>query len=82
MTVTANEVKQRGVSLFDELLEKFDEVIINFRGKKKYVVLDIERYKELRALELDNAYKEVMQEYKDGDYHTDLKKHLDAITNV
>jgi len=82
MTVTANEVKQRGVSLFDELLEKFDEVIINFRGKKKYVVLDIERYKELRALELDNAYKEVMQEYKDGAYHTDLKKHLDAITNV
>ena len=70
MTVSANEVKQRGVSLFGELLEKFDEVVINFRGKKKYVVMDIERYKMLRALELDNAYREVMEDVKNGNYKT------------
>ena len=68
MTVSANEVKKRGVSLFGELLEKWDEVIINFRGQKKYVVMDIERYKELRALELDRAYEEVMEDYKKGNY--------------
>jgi len=68
MTVSANEVKRRGVSLFGELLEKWDEVIINFRGQKKYVVMDIERYKELRALELDKAYAEVMEDYKKGNY--------------
>ena len=68
MTVSANEVKKRGVSLFGELLEKWDEVIINFRGQKKYVVMDIERYKELRALELDKAYAEVMEDYKKGNY--------------
>jgi len=68
MTVSANEVKKRGVSLFGELLEKWDEVIINFRGQKKYVVMDIQRYKELRALELDKAYAEVMEDYKKGNY--------------
>jgi len=56
MSITANEVKQKGVSIFKEILEKFDEVVIEVRGKKKYVVMDIERYKPLRALELDDAY--------------------------
>ena len=70
MTVTANDVKQRGVSLFGELLEKFDEIVVNVRGKKKYVVMDIERYKQLRALELDEAYREVMADVANGDYKT------------
>lgn len=47
MVVMANEVKTKGVSLFDKLFEKDDEVIINVRGKNKYVVIDIERYKTL-----------------------------------
>ncbi|MEO1957960.1 MAG: hypothetical protein ABGX23_00235 [Nautiliaceae bacterium] len=34
MVINANEVKKRDVSIFKELLKKFDEVIINFRGKK------------------------------------------------
>ena len=80
MTVTANDVKQRGVSLFGELLEKFDEVIIGVRGKKKYVVMDIERYKTLRALELDNAYREVMKEVEQGEYKTQTaQEHLQSL---
>jgi len=82
MTVTANDVKQRGVSLFGELLEKFDEIVIGVRGKKKYVVMDIERYKTLRALELDDAYQEVMQEVERGEYHSDVNKHLAEIDHV
>ena len=56
MTISANDVKTKGVSLFTDLLSKFDELVINVRGKNKFVVLDIERYKELRANELDLAY--------------------------
>ena len=48
MIINANEIKTKGVSIFANLLEKFDELIINVRGKNQYVVLDIERYKELR----------------------------------
>ena len=80
MSITANEVKQKGVSIFKEILEKFDEVVIEVRGKKKYVVMDIERYKTLRALELDDAYQEVMQEVERGAYKTQtVQEHLQSL---
>lgn len=65
MTISANEVKTKGVSLFSNLLEKFDELVISVRGKQKFVVLDIERYRELRAKELDMAYIETMEDIKE-----------------
>ena len=38
--------KTKGVSIFwNSSWKKFDELIINVRGKKSNVVLDIERYK-------------------------------------
>lgn len=77
MTINANEVKIKGVSLFGNLLEKFDELIINVRGKDKYVVLDIERYKEFRQNELDLAYIKTMQDIKEGNYKVQsAKEHL------
>jgi len=80
MVVSANEVKKRGVSLFGELLEKFNEVVVAVRGEKKYVVIDIERYKKMRAMELDKAYKEVMEDYKRGDYRVvSAKEHLNSL---
>lgn len=66
MVVTANEVKQKGVSLFDSLLAKAQEVFINVRGKEKFVVVEIERYKELRALELDRAYLDALSDIENG----------------
>ncbi len=68
MIITANEVKKKGVSVFESMLKKADELIINVRGKSKYVVLDIERYNEFRQNELDIAHMKVMQDIKDGKY--------------
>ncbi len=80
MIINASEVKRRGVSVFEELLKKFDEIIINVRGKNRYVVVDIERYKKLRALELDQAYKEVMEDIKRGDYKVvSAKEHIKSL---
>ena len=70
MTINANEVKTKGVSVFDNILNKFDELIINVRGKDKYVVIDIERYKEFRESELDIAHMKAMQDIKAGNYKT------------
>lgn len=70
MIVAANEVKTKGVSLFGKVLEKADELIINVRGKNKYVVLDIERYNEFRQNELELAHFKVMQDMKEGRYKT------------
>ena len=65
--IAASEVKRRGVSVFEEILEKFSQTVISVRGEKKYVVMNIERYEELRAKELDLAYKEVMEDVANGD---------------
>ena len=82
MIVNANEVKKKGVSVFDSLLDKSNELIINVRGKNKYVVLDIDRYKELRTDELDLAYIKTMQDLKDGNYKVQTaQEHILEITN-
>ncbi len=80
--ISASEVKKRGVKIFAEALEKADEVTINVRGKNKYVVMSIERYEELRAKELDALYSEIMEDIKNGKYHTDIEKHIKNIENV
>jgi predicted DNA-binding protein len=56
------------------------------RGKEKYVVLDIERYRAFREKELDLAYMEAMEDIRQGDYKVqsakehiaDLEKMLDS----
>ena len=80
MIVIANEVKTKGVSLFDSLLQKVEEVVINVRGKNRFVVMDIERYKELRALELDRAHELAMEDIKAGRYKTlSSKEHIEEM---
>ncbi len=59
MNITENEVKTKGVFVFDDALKQDDEVVINVRGKNKYMVLDIDRYNDFRANSLD---------IKNGDY--------------
>ncbi|MCK4840652.1 MAG: type II toxin-antitoxin system Phd/YefM family antitoxin [Methylococcales bacterium] len=68
MIITASDVKTKGVSFLGKMLEKADEVIINVRGKNKYVVLDVERYNEFRQYELDFAHMKAMQDIKEGRY--------------
>ncbi|MCD8544586.1 type II toxin-antitoxin system prevent-host-death family antitoxin [Sulfurospirillum sp. hDNRA2] len=80
MIVSANDIKTKGVSLLDKLFESVSEVIINVRGKNKYVVIDIERYKNLRTLELDRLYEETMQEIKEGRFKTQsVEEHLSEL---
>ncbi|MAD41757.1 type II toxin-antitoxin system prevent-host-death family antitoxin [Poseidonibacter lekithochrous] len=82
MVINANEVKTKGVSIFATLLDKFDELVINVRGKNKFVVIDIERYKELRANELDLAYLKTMQDIEKGNYKTQsAREHIEELKN-
>ncbi len=82
MIIQANEIKKRGVSIFDKLLQKADELIISVRGKHKYVVLDIDRYNEIRKKELDIAYLEAMKDIKEGKYkELSAKEHISELIN-
>ena len=76
MVITASQMKS---NLLDKLFQKYDELVVSVRGKKKFVVMDIERYNELRIKELENSYREVMEDYEKGNYHTDIDKHLEEL---
>jgi len=79
MTIMANEVKTKGVSVFENLLKNFSEVIINVRGKNKYCVIPFDEYEGYRAYKLEIAHKEVMENIEKGNYHSSTQKHFDTI---
>jgi hypothetical protein len=66
MTITANDLKVKGVGILESMLQKLDEVLISVRGQSKYVVVDIKRYEYLRECELEHAYAEVQKERAEG----------------
>lgn len=47
MIINAEKIKTKGVSLFKTILEKYAEVIVNFRGENKYIIIDVKRYLDL-----------------------------------
>ena len=80
MIVSANKVKKRGVSLFERLLTKANELIITVRGKQKFVVLDIDRYNEFKKYELDIAYLKAMNDIKNKNYkEQSAKEHISEL---
>jgi prevent-host-death family protein len=65
-SVTANELKTKGVSAVEERLETADELMITVRGQDKYVVMSLEKYARLREYELDIAVQEARADYAAG----------------
>ncbi|HYE36309.1 type II toxin-antitoxin system prevent-host-death family antitoxin [Methylocaldum sp.] len=67
-SITANDLKTKGVSALETALEGQDEAIISVRGKPRYVVMDIEHYEQLREAEIFAAWQEVRAEVAKGGY--------------
>ena len=65
-SVTANELKTRGISAVEDLLKTEEQVIISVRGVEKYVVMGLEKYARIREAELDMAVKEARADYEAG----------------
>ncbi len=57
-SISANELKIKGVSVLENILQNEDEAIISVRGKNKYVIIDLKRYDKIREYELDIALLE------------------------
>ena len=66
MVIPANELKIKGVSVIESMLEKLDEVLISIRGKNRYVVIDMNRYNYLRECELEKALRDVQEDRANG----------------
>ncbi len=80
-TITANELKTRGISILNDETSDGNEVIITVRGKSKYVVLPMEKYNYLRECELEAALRETRKDIKEGKiYKESVQKHIKRIT--
>ncbi|HSN78394.1 MAG TPA: type II toxin-antitoxin system prevent-host-death family antitoxin [Anaerolineae bacterium] len=66
--ITANDLKTRGLSNIEELLQSAEEIIISVRGKPRYVVLGIEQYERLREQELEAAWFQTRADVAVGRY--------------
>lgn len=67
-TITANELKTKGITAVDTALAIEPTVQITVRGSAKYVVMRCEYYNKLREQELDLAIRESRAEFERGDY--------------
>jgi PHD/YefM family antitoxin component YafN of YafNO toxin-antitoxin module len=81
-SLTANELKIKGVSAVEKLLEYADEVVISVRGQDRYVVVDIEKYARLREYELAAALQEARADVAAGRYNTDsVAEHMQRVSD-
>jgi PHD/YefM family antitoxin component YafN of YafNO toxin-antitoxin module len=82
-SVTANELKTKGVSAVEERLETADEVIITVRGQDKYIVMSLEKYARLREYELDIAVQEARADYAAGRViKENIDDHMKRVTDA
>lgn len=79
-TLTAAELKRRGVSALVHGLREDGEAIITVHGKNRYVVMTVEKYESLRDLELTEAVREARADYNAGRIaDTTVKGHIRRI---
>ena len=66
--VTANELRTRGGSDIERLLQDAQEVVISVRGKPRYVVMEIAHYDFLRECEVVAAWAQTRDDLAAGRY--------------
>jgi len=65
-SITANELKTKGVSVVENALKVDGEAIITVRGEQKYVVINMSQYSKLREYELEIALQEARADVAEG----------------
>ena len=82
-SITANELKTKGVSLIKSCLTNEPEAIITVRGKRKYVVMDMAHYNYLRECELEAALVEAKADISSGRVITEsVAEHIARISDA
>ena len=80
-TITANELKTKGVSALNDAASEENEIFITVRGKNKFVVIPIEQYNYLRECELESALINARNDLKAGKFIKEsIEKHIKRIT--
>jgi len=80
-TITANQLKTKGISAIERNLSDDQELVITVRGREKFVVMDMQHYNHLRECELDAALREIKADYKTGRYVSEsVNNHIERLT--
>ncbi|NOQ16562.1 MAG: type II toxin-antitoxin system Phd/YefM family antitoxin [Methyloprofundus sp.] len=64
--ISANELKIKGVSAIQAVLDQQTEAFISVRGKQRFVVMDVAHYQYLRECELSAAIIESKADIAEG----------------
>ena len=76
-TITANEIKTKGVVSIGEHLKNDSEAVITVRGQKRFVVMDLKQYHYLRECELEAALLEAQNDIQSGNVIVEsVEKHM------
>jgi len=65
-TISANDLKIRGVAAVEAALAEQPEAVISVRGKERFVVMDVAHYHYLRECELEAALAETRADLAAG----------------
>ena len=80
--ITANEIKTKGVSVLDVIEKDGDDAVITVKGKRKYIVIPIEKYNNIREMELEIALSEVKKDIAEGKYYYGVEEHIKRFEDV
>ena len=82
-TITANELKTKGVSAIDLVVRESEEAVLTVRGKSTYVLMPIEKYNYYRECELETAINKTLQEIQQGKSVIEtVDEHIKRITDA
>lgn len=82
-SITANNLKTRGVSAITEALSSACEAVVSVRGKERYVVMDLEHYHYLRESELTAALAESRSDLEAGRFVQEtVEEHLKRLDGL
>jgi hypothetical protein len=79
-SLTANDLKTRGVAAIEEALGQQTEALVSVRGKDKYVVMEVAQYHYLRECELDAALAQSQADIAAGRYVVEsAQQHMERV---
>ena len=74
-SLTANDLKTRGIAAIEESLAHDTEAMVSVRGQPRFVVMEVAQYHYLRECELDAALAQSQADVAAGRYVVESAQH-------
>ncbi|MGH8125737.1 MAG: hypothetical protein ACREPK_07810 [Rhodanobacteraceae bacterium] len=82
-SISANELKTRGISAIADALADAPDALVSVRGKDRFVVMDLEHYQYLRECELTAALAESQADIAAGRFAVEsVDAHLKRLAKL